>query len=77
MFQDPVGYWLECDIDFEKHLHKKRSFNCYPPLAETKVITYKMLSPKARKLLAQKVGETAAKNYRGKKLISTLQNKKR
>ena len=39
MFQDPIGCRLEGDIDFEKHLHKKRSFNCYPPLAETKVIT--------------------------------------
>lgn len=77
MFQDPIGYWLECDIDFEKHLHKKRSFYCYPPLPETKVITYKMLSPKARKLLIKKVGKTAAKNYRSKKLISSLQNKRK
>ena len=77
MFKDPVGYWLECVIDFEKHLHKKTSFNCYPPLPETKVIIYKMLSPKARKLLIKKVGKTAAKNYRSKKLISTLQNKRR
>ena len=42
------------------------------PLAETKVITYKMLSPKAKK-----VGKTAAKNYMSKKLISTLQNKRK
>ena len=76
-FQDPIGYWLECDIDFGKHLHKKKSFNCYPPLAETKVISYKMLSPKARKLLIKKVGKTAAKNYKSKKLISTLKNKKK
>ena len=73
---DPVGYWLECDIDIKKRLHRKRSFNCYPPLPETKVITYKMLSPKAKKLLIEKVGKTAAKNYKSKKLISTLQNKK-
>ena len=77
MFQDPVSYQLERDIDFEKNLHKKTSFNCYPPLPETKVITYKMLSPKARKLLIKKVGKTAAKNYRSKKQISTLQNKRR
>ena len=74
---DPVGYWLECDIDFKKRLHRKRAFNCYPPLPETKVITYKMLSPKAKKLLIEKVGKTAAKNYKSKKLISTLQNKRR
>ena len=36
-----------------------------------------MLSPKARKLLVKKVGETAAKNYRSKKLISSLQNKRK
>ena len=24
---DPVGYWLECDIDFKKKLHRKRDFN--------------------------------------------------
>ena len=74
---DPVGYWLECDIDFEKRLHRKRAFNCYPPLPETEVITYKMLSPKAKKLLIDKVGKTAAKNYKSKKLISTLQNKRK
>ena len=74
---DPVGYWLECDIDFKKRLHRKRAFNCYPPLPETKVITYKMLSPKAKKLLIDKVGKTAAKNYKSKKLISTLQNKRK
>ena len=74
---DPVGYWLECDIDFGKELHDKRAFNCYPPLPETKVITYKMLSPKAKKLLIDKIGKTAAKNYKSKKLISTLQNKRK
>ena len=74
---DPVGYWLECDIDFGKKLHDKRAFNCYPPLPETKVITYKMLSPKAKKLLIDKIGKTAAKNFKSKKLISTLQNKKK
>ena len=56
---------------------KKRAFNCYPPLPETKVITYKMLSPKAKKLLIEKVGKTAAKNFKSKKLISTLQNKRK
>ena len=74
---DPVGYWLECDIDFKKRLHRKRAFNCYPPLPETKVITYKMLSPKAKKLLIDKVGKSAAKNYKSKKLISTLENKRK
>ena len=74
---DPVGYWLECDIDFKKRLHTKRASNCYPPLPETKVITYKILSPKAKKLLIEKVGKTAAKNYKSKKLISTLQNKRK
>lgn len=74
---DPIGYWLECDIDIKKGLHRKRAFHCYPPLPETKVITYKMLSPKAKKLLIDKVGKTAAKNYKSKKLISTLQNKKK
>lgn len=74
---DPIGYWLECDIDFGKELHDKRAFNCYPPLPETKVITYKMLSPKAKKLLIDKLGRTAAKNYKSKKLISTLQNKRK
>ena len=47
------------------------------PLAETKMITYKMLSPKAKKLLIEKVSKTAAKNYMSKKLISTLQNKRK
>ena len=74
---DPIGYWLECDIDIKKGLHRKRAFHCYPPLPETKVITYKMLSPKAKKLLIDKVGKTAAKNYKSKKLISTLQNKRK
>ena len=74
---DPVGYWLECDIDFGKELHDKKAFNCYPPLPETKVIDYKMLSPKAKKLLIDKIGKTAAKNYKSKKLISTLQNKRK
>ena len=64
-------------IAVPKHLHKKRSFHCYPPLPETKVITYEMLSPKAKKLLTKKVGKTAAKNYRSKKLISSLENKRR
>ena len=36
-----------------------------------------MLSPKAKKLLIEKVGKAAAKNYKSKKLISTLQNKKK
>ena len=45
------------------------------PLAETKVITYKILSPKAKKLLIEKVGKTAAKNYMSKKLIFSLQKK--
>jgi len=36
-----------------------------------------MLSPKAKKLLIDKVGKTAAKNYKSKKLISTLQNKRK
>ena len=36
-----------------------------------------MLSPKAKKLLIEKVGKTAAKNYKSKKLISTLQNKRK
>ncbi len=74
---DPIGYWLEVDIDFRKRLHRKRAFYCYPPLPETKVITYKMLSPMAKKLLIDKIGKTAAKNYKSKKLISTLQNKRR
>lgn len=74
---DPVGYWLECDIDFDKKLRKKRAFNLYPPLPETKVIDFKMLSPKAKKLLIKKVGKTAAKNYKSKKLISTLEDKKK
>ena len=74
---DPIGYWLEVDIDFRKSLHRKRAFHCYPPLPETKIITYKMLSPIAKKLLIAKIGKAAAKNYKSKKLISTLQNKRR
>lgn len=74
---DPVGYWLECDIDFGKKLHDKRAFNCYPPLPETKVITYRMLSPEAKKLLIDKIGKKAAKNFKSKKLVSTLQNKRK
>ena len=68
---------MECDIDIPEHLHKKNSFNSYPPLPETKVITYAMLSPKAKKLLKKKVGKTAARTYQSKKLISSLDNKRR
>ena len=71
-----VGYWLECDIKIPKKLHKKTAFQNFPPLPESKVITFKDLSPKQKKLLIKKIGKKQAKNYKSKKLISSLLTKK-
>ena len=68
---------MEIDIEIPEKLHKKTAFHNYPLLPETRVITYKDLSPKQRKLLIQKIGKNAAKRYQSKKLISSLLTKRK
>ena len=63
---------MEVDIEIPEKLHKKTAFHNYPLLPETRVITYKDLSPKQRKLLIQKIGKNTAKRYQSRKLISSL-----
>ena len=61
-----------------KKLHKRSDFDAFPPLAHNKVITYHDLSPTQKKLLAKKLGsKKAAFKYRSKKLVSTLEPKKK
>ena len=75
--QDERGYWLEVSVTIPKNLHKKSSFNAFPPMPENKVICYKDLSPTQKKLLVRKLGKKAALRYRSKKLVSTLEDKKK
>ena len=46
-------------------------------MPENKVICYKDLSPTQKKLLVRKLGKQAALRYRSKKLVSTLEDKKK
>ena len=68
---------MEVTIKIPRKLHKKVAFHNYPPLPETRIITYDDLSSKQKKLLIKKLGKNAAKRYTSKKLISSLWTKKK
>ena len=73
-----IGYFIECDIDYDDpSLHTKLSHHHYPLLPERTLVTWKDLSPAAKKLLVAKVGLKAAKRYKSYKLISSFRNKKK
>ena len=67
---DKVGYVLEVDLEYPKHLHNLHK--SYPLCAETKIITHEMLSPYSKKMYKKLYN---SKKFSSTKLVTTLEDK--
>ena len=68
------GYLAVCDLDYPEELHERH--NAFPLAAETTEICYDKLSSVCKKILTELRGESAARNYKAKKLCATLEHKR-
>ena len=70
---DEYSYIFEVDLAYDKSLHDEHNSLPLAPFKQT--ITSDMLSPQAFKLKSQISGVQAAKNYKSKKLVATLDDR--
>lgn len=71
-FDGDKGYFLECDLYYPKHLHKRH--DNFPLAAEMLEVNYKHLSPYAQQAVFLTEGK---KNYKDIKLMSTFHKREK